>query len=82
MIIEPSLLSVPPVLGHNLPGVLLAFCVLLDRATHHFPFVSSAGHRALSHQNIFITQWSKPSVSFLSALLPLFQTLPWQTNVK
>lgn len=46
MIIEPSLLSVPPVLGHNLPeGGLFCFvlfcfggpCVLLDRPTHHFP---------------------------------------------
>lgn len=34
---ELILLSVPSVLEQNLPGVLLAFCVLLDRATHHFP---------------------------------------------
>ena len=42
MIIEPILLSVPSVLGHNLPEILLAFRVLLNGATHHFPFASSA----------------------------------------
>lgn len=88
MIIEPSLLSVPPVLGHSLPEGGL-FCFVLGGLVFSwrdlliiFPFASFAGHRALSHQNIFITQWSKPSVSSLSALPLLFQTLPWQTNIK
>lgn len=45
--------------------------------SHHL-----AGHRALSHQNVFLTQCAKPSLSFLSALLPLSQTLPWQTQGK
>lgn len=81
MMFEPRLLSVPSFLRDNLPEVLVAFCVLLDRATHHFRFTKTPGHRALNHQNIFIAQGQSP-LFFPSALLALFQTLPWQTNVK
>lgn len=45
------------------------------------PFGSSADHRALSHQNILITQWSKP-LSLVSLLYFFIPDLPWQTNVK
>ena len=36
-----SLMSVPSVLGHDLPEILATFLVLLDRVTHPFPFTSS-----------------------------------------
>ena len=34
-------MSVPSVLGHDLPEILLTLLVLLDRVTHPFPFTSS-----------------------------------------
>lgn len=36
------------------------------------PLCTAAGHRALSHQNMVITQGLSPLPLFSSALLPLF----------
>ena len=68
MMVGPRLLSVPSVPGQKLREAPAAVCVLLEGATHHFPFESAVGHRALNHQDVVATQWSKASVSSLPLL--------------
>ena len=74
-----SLMSVPSVLGHDLPETLLTFLVLLDRVTHPFPFTSSYRSQGIeSPEHLYHTMAKALSLFSLSlfALLPLFQTLP------
>lgn len=62
------LMSVPSVLGHDFQEVLVAFRVPLDRVTHHFPLTPSCRSQGTESPEHVITQWSKPSLSFLSLL--------------
>lgn len=78
-----SLMSVPSVLGHDLPEILLTLLVLLDRVTHPFPFTSSFRSQGTeSPEHLYHTMVKALSLLSLSALLSLLQTLPWQTQGK